>query len=718
MVMDGNKNGGFSPNIGWIVHRDVANEAHTVHWAKFLDKSIVRLCKEYGGIGFTFLIYPIGGLRRFFWKPKNNGDAPPPIHLPDQQMSTELWTKYIACSLSDWIDPDSPEPWLAQLSNDHFCQEVEYARYLGVQKMLIGLKHFSSRRLAELIKQHLHFLVLLPTKASDLGTVEMDVWTIWRDFRTLCGNSARLSVGLSLTADLDSEFDLHNDLALRRWYAEPLSSISLDYSLFICGTDNPLPTLPKAHRELINYLMVNRRQNIVLSSSTVQFDDISRLEQAVHSAKQLILSNGNICKNDGPMAGFFDLLQPLSDNLDSTVYQTFEQDVTKYVHYQRAIKAALRDLTQQAHEDTELVVFVLGAGRGPLVQAAINARQELESEKKHNEQSFLTWKMKLVAVEKNRNAILSLKYCNEERWSNSVQIVQSDMRSLSSLVDSDVLNRPDLIISELLGSFGDNELSPECLDGVSPILKPSTICIPQSYTNFITPIQSLHLHQSIATLNRSKGDEQCISMGRSKNALCHASDCCYVVCMEQFCFLVDTVEPCFSFYHPNKEGNSNARHARVRFTLPPNCELMGFSGNFEVCLYKDINLSTHPMRYTKNMHSWFPALFPLRQLYYFPDAVTVLFDIQRKIDADGCWYEWNIEYEGSDGQLFRSEVQNADGESQYMKLRYEMAYSFAVADASEQLTAQRRDEEQMRRIYDKMSDCVLRLLLTQTETES
>ena len=29
----------------------------------------------------------------------------------------------------------------------------------------------------------------------------------------------------------------------------------------------------------------------------------------------------------------------------------------------------------------------------------------------------------------------------------------------------------DILVSELLGSFGDNELSPECLDGAERVLK-------------------------------------------------------------------------------------------------------------------------------------------------------------------------------------------------------------------------------------------------------
>ena len=53
----------------------------------------------------------------------------------------------------------------------------------------------------------------------------------------------------------------------------------------------------------------------------------------------------------------------------------------------------------------------------------------------------------------------------DEMWGNMVEVVSSDMR---------VWNAPqkaDILISELLGSFGDNELSPECLDGAQRFLK-------------------------------------------------------------------------------------------------------------------------------------------------------------------------------------------------------------------------------------------------------
>ena len=40
-----------------------------------------------------------------------------------------------------------------------------------------------------------------------------------------------------------------------------------------------------------------------------------------------------------------------------------------------------------------------------------------------------------------------------------------------------------------LSSFGDNELSPECLDGAQKFLKPTGISIPYEYTSFLGPLQ-------------------------------------------------------------------------------------------------------------------------------------------------------------------------------------------------------------------------------------
>lgn len=52
-----------------------------------------------------------------------------------------------------------------------------------------------------------------------------------------------------------------------------------------------------------------------------------------------------------------------------------------------------------------------------------------------------------------------------EEWGDHVTVVSCDMREWAAP------EKADIIVSELLGSFGDNELSPECLDGAQHFLK-------------------------------------------------------------------------------------------------------------------------------------------------------------------------------------------------------------------------------------------------------
>ena len=81
---------------------------------------------------------------------------------------------------------------------------------------------------------------------------------------------------------------------------------------------------------------------------------------------------------------------------------------------------------------------------------------------------------KIYAVEKNPNAVVYLRHrkATEEKWRSLVTVVAADMRVWESPVKADVL------VSELLGSFSDNELSPECLDGAQRFLKDGGISIP------------------------------------------------------------------------------------------------------------------------------------------------------------------------------------------------------------------------------------------------
>lgn len=66
--------------------------------------------------------------------------------------------------------------------------------------------------------------------------------------------------------------------------------------------------------------------------------------------------------------------------------------------------------------------------------------------------------------------LISISWCrlqNRQRteWRDRVQLLFGDMRTI------EVPEKADILVSELLGSFGDNELSPECLDGAMRFLK-------------------------------------------------------------------------------------------------------------------------------------------------------------------------------------------------------------------------------------------------------
>lgn len=73
----------------------------------------------------------------------------------------------------------------------------------------------------------------------------------------------------------------------------------------------------------------------------------------------------------------------------------------------------------------------------------------------------------------------------DEGLTDRVTLLAGDMRK----VNADEL-KGDILMSELLGSFGDNELSPECLNPTEKFLRPGGIYLPYSYTNHVLPISS------------------------------------------------------------------------------------------------------------------------------------------------------------------------------------------------------------------------------------
>jgi len=339
-------------------------------------------------------------------------------------------------------------------------------------------------------------------------------------------------------------------------------------------------------------------------------------------------------------------LQPLSDNLESVTYEVFEGDPVKYNQYELAIEEALRewsDLKKPTSSPDGVVIAVAGSGRGPLVTRALQASETTGVP------------IKVWAVEKNPNAYVYLLRQNQAVWGGRVTVVKTDMRAWKGPVVSPsgddgepVYGKVDILVSELLGSFGDNELSPECLDGIQHVLAPSHgISIPSSYTAHLSPISTPRLFADIKS-RRHQGDP-------------NAFDTPWVVRLFAIDFVSQRVpghgrfQQAWEFEHPLPQAtmdtvavrrsggvvgggggsmaggvganDHNTRECHLTFVCRSRGVIHGLAGYFEAVLYASqieagedgnspkVELSILPDmidQKSKDMVSWFPIFFPLK----------------------------------------------------------------------------------------------------------
>ncbi|XP_045831547.1 protein arginine N-methyltransferase 1.5-like [Trifolium pratense] len=170
-------------------------------------------------------------------------------------------------------------------------------------------------------------------------------------------------------------------------------------------------------------------------------------------------------------------------------------------------------------------------------------------------------------------------------WSSFVYIVSSDVR------DWKAPERADILVSDLLGSFGDNELSPESLDGAQRFLKKDGISIPSSYTSFLQPLTASKLYKDAKEIKE----------------ILHSESAC-VVNM----YNVDRLAPSqevFTFTHPKSfVGESNQRYQKLCFMIPNDtgsAMVHGFAGYFNATLYKDVFLRTESSTATSKLKTWY-----------------------------------------------------------------------------------------------------------------
>ncbi|OAA63075.1 protein arginine N-methyltransferase HSL7 [Cordyceps fumosorosea ARSEF 2679] len=650
--------------------------------------------------------------------------------FPSQAVNT-----YTGC-ISPWIDLSSPNPIIASVSRQVLNLEINYASFCGLRIVMIppperdGSRGAGNSGLAQYaravqealnIGANMSFAVQMPmyrepgidggvetlSRLNPVSQVppvahEIDIfttWDSWHNVRSACSYNLRLFLALKVPKVMP-------DKALQdRWFSEPLMYLTFTPEIFQTNNSGN-PSLSKHHRDMVyTYMKLKAAPGLLMLNAGPRIDHIKDFSQTIISGdafpslSEAYTESQPASEEAGKVSPYIEYmrwvesgqpsptifespmltsfqdwlqspLQPLSDNLESATYEVFEGDPVKYNQYEAATMEALiewKKLKKPTSKEGVVVIAVAGSGRGPLVTRALKAAE------------YANVDVEVWAVEKNPNAYVYLLRQNQSIWGGRVKVVKTDMRHWKGPVISEsaagpVYGKVDILISELLGSFGDNELSPECLDGIQHVMAPQGISIPSSYTAHFTPIASPKLHADIFA--RSATDPNAFATP-------------WVVHLFSLDYNASRVpdhpriQEAWEFSHPIPEStlqgiearrsggvvgggggsmagaaganDHNSRFCHLTFVCRTRGVTHGLAGYFESTLYESqveetrgekVEISTHPERIdkkSKDMISWFPIFFPLNQPLYFPADTELEVSMWRQTDDTRVWYEWLVE---------------------------------------------------------------------------
>ncbi|SMR61444.1 unnamed protein product [Zymoseptoria tritici ST99CH_3D1] len=573
-----------------------------------------------------------------------------PLMPEDTDFQPEESNSALIAVVSPWIDLGSSDPLIAHISRQVFNLEVAYASFCGVSNVMVHGPITGSN-------------VTLYSRAVLEGLA--------------LGPYVQIHILMPMTGELELEG------------AESAHLSELARPDFIPGMDEDEDTEPELYSSWESWntirTMCNYSSKLVIYVDAIEMPEHSAAKSPEPTPAEAATKAGE--KPKDPIAhlrymrhlqqtqpsrppiqkfgqGYQDYiqspLQPLTDNLESITYEVFEKDPVKYEWYEKAAAAALKDLQAKLGGSREIIVAVVGAGRGPLVTRVLRASKSTGI------------KVTCCAVEKNPNAhvLIQRRNATDPLWNKQVIVVKTDMRSWPGPTINNEVKKVDILVSELLGSFGDNELSPECLDGVQHVLHPEHgINIPQNYSAWMAPIATPRLHADL--LSRGGGSEK---WELPAVVMLHQYDDLCVLPGED---RIAEVKEAWTFTHPappsilaqsalraggttdaggwtggDGKNEHNARSCKVTFHATERGVCHGLGGYFESVLYapedgsKPIELSINPVTIdekSRDMISWFPIFFPLKTPMYVPDNAEIEVSMWRQTDDRKVWYEWFVE---------------------------------------------------------------------------
>lgn len=278
---------------------------------------------------------------------------------------------------------------------------------------------------------------------------------------------------------------------------------------------------------------------------------------------------------------WLDPLAPATTDMTVDVYNTFSADSAKYQAYADAVELAITDW--QAPEPP--TVMIVGAGTGLIADAIAHLGYG-----------------KLEIVEKNPHCYGTLE-AKLAGW--------RDCRLHLTSVTPTIADA-DIIVLEMLGSFGDNERFPE----IRQQMPMSTVSIPQQYSLVVYPI---HSHHSVPGFRP------------------------YVAKLSRYYPLADATE----IWRFDGGNDGTERHGSVSWTATEAGTINAIMGTFRAQLYGHVaihNCPATPLLLVNGQYCslWFPMVFPVAD-YHVEIGDTITFAMWRRLDSNRVWYEWQFQ---------------------------------------------------------------------------
>ncbi|KAI3642484.1 hypothetical protein MP228_012039 [Amoeboaphelidium protococcarum] len=360
---------------------------------------------------------------------------------------------------------------------------------------------------------------------------------------------------------------------------------------------------------------------------------------------------------------YHDILQvpmkPASDYLSDYTYRMFLEDRVKYYQYRNAFVQWLKN---NPYMQSYSILNVGSGSQAPLIFQFIQAIRIVGVD---------LLKFRFYAMERNIYAARALQRLITKYELQKVVIClpPADIRHVDQVyfIKADLqFCGFDLVISELLGSFGDNELCPECLRPAEHFLTVGfhQKFIPYKYSAYIQPITSTVLKRKIRELSAQDAE---------------VTSCTpFVVNMKQYASIGMSAAKVWEFSHPLSEQEDFTRDSGThvfqnQHEVP--VRLDAVAGYFDCELIKDsqsvdTKISIVPESGTDGLNSWFPIIFNLEEPVIIEPSQSVCIQFKRKRDSHSMWYEWqvNVLDQISAEVKYVSKVYNLDGQHYKIEL--------------------------------------------------